>query len=415
MIIEPTIEELIKQNSDLKKQIKLLTLDVVENTENLKQAELNNEIASIQINQLKSTLDHLDTCIYIKDRNRKYLYANKKTLKLFGCTDQDLQGSVDSNFFPKETCEKLAEIDHRILELGENTSFEVESKDPEGNRLVFLENKTPIFDKTDTSKIIGLCGISTDITKRKNIQEKIVESEQELKQLNATKDKLFSIIAHDLRSPFYGILGFSELLKDNLSFTEDTESKEYISIINTSAQNTLTLLDNLLNWAKTQTNELSIRLEKIILSEMIQEVITLKKTLSKSKKIKLNYFPETGIEIELFTDKTILQSILRNLISNAIKFTNIGGTIDVKVISNQDHVEVSISDNGLGMNKETINQLFKLSNSSALPGTADEQGSGLGLILCKEFVEKLGGRIWAESTLGKGSDFKFIFPIKTVV
>ena len=188
MIIEPTIEELIKQNSDLKKQIELLKLDLVENTENLKQAELNNEIASIQINQLKSTLDHLDTCIYIKDRNRKYLYANKKTLKLFGCTDQDLQGSVDSNFFPKETCEKLAEIDHRILELGENTSFEVESKDPEGNRLVFLENKTPIFDKTDTSKIIGLCGISTDITKRKNIQEKIVESEQELKQLNVTKD-----------------------------------------------------------------------------------------------------------------------------------------------------------------------------------------------------------------------------------
>lgn len=401
MTMEPTYAELKKQNDRLQ-------IDLNKTKNALEQATLENEKAEVRISYLQSTLDHLDTCIYIKDTERKYLYANKKTLKLFNCTAEELQGSSDLNYFPKDTCEQLSQIDRRILELGENTNFEVESKDNDGNRIVFLEIKTPLFDKNNNSKIVGLCGLSTDITERKKNEEIIKESQQQLKILNNTKDKLFSIIAHDLRSPFYGITGFSELLIENLSTTEDEESKEYIGLIDTLAKNTLILLDNLLSWAKSQTKELSFKPEKLLLSEVIQEVIVLKKSLSKVKHISLNYEPTD--KIELYTDKNILQTILRNLISNAIKFTNKGGKIDITVTTNKELIEICVSDNGVGISKESINTIFELSNTTVLPGTANEQGSGLGLILCKELVEKLNGTIWVESNVNKGSQFTFALP-----
>lgn len=134
----------------------------------------------------------------------------------------------------------------------------------------------------------------------------------------------------------------------------------------------------------------------------------LKKSLSKVKHISLNYEPTD--KIELYTDKNILQTILRNLISNAIKFTNKGGKIDITVTTNKELIEICVSDNGVGISKESINTIFELSNTTVLPGTANEQGSGLGLILCKELVEKLNGTIWVESNVNKGSQFSFALP-----
>jgi len=241
---------------------------------------------------------------------------------------------------------------------------------------------------------------------------KIKESEIQLRELNATKDKLFSIIAHDLRSPFNGILGFSELLIENVNEFETAETEKYLGIINSSAKNTLVLLDNLLDWAKTQTGQINFNPEKLILSSIIHEVIETSNSMAKIKGISLNYIKSD--KIEAFADENMLKIVLRNLISNAIKFTKVGGKIRVYAISKQGRVEITISDNGVGMNDETQNSLFSLETNETTMGTANEKGSGLGLVLCKEFVEKLGGNIWVESEEGKGSNFKFTLPLHIV-
>ena len=251
--------------------------------------------------------------------------------------------------------------------------------------------------------------LSIEIDDKNNAIKALEKSDAKLKESNDTKDKFFSIIAHDLRSPFNNILGFSELLVENLNKFEAAETEKYLVIINSSANNTLILLDNLLNWAKSQSGRIIFNPKKIIFSNVILEIIKLKKSLAKAKNISLNYF--SSDEIEVYADENMLRTVLRNLISNAIKFTQFGGNIRVYAILKQDRVEITVSDSGVGINEEVRNKLFSLETNETTIGTANEKGSGLGLILCKEFVEKHGGKIWVESEEGKGSDFKFTLPL----
>jgi two-component system sensor histidine kinase/response regulator len=248
-----------------------------------------------------------------------------------------------------------------------------------------------------------------DITERYQAEQKLKESEASLKELNATKDKLFSIIAHDLRSPFNGILGFSELLKVNLKESAILQSEKYAALINSSAKNTLVLLDNLLSWAKSQTGQINFNPQKIDLSQSIEEIIEIINSQATNKNIAIHKVQSD--EIEVYADENMLKIILRNLISNAIKFTKSGGNLNIVVISDKNQVVISISDNGIGINEEKLKTLFNIASNTTSLGTANEKGSGLGLVLCKEFVEKQGGKIWVESEVGKGSDFKFTLPL----
>ena len=165
----------------------------------------------------------------------------------------------------------------------------------------------------------------------------------------------------------------------------------------------------MLHWAKAQTGQIIYKPEKINLATIIKEVLQISSSIAKIKNITLNYIQSDAIEV--YTDVNMLKIVLRNLISNAIKFTNPNGKIEVSAIQNQNHIEITVSDNGVGMNEETRNKLFKIDSTIITTGTAAEKGSGLGLILCKEFVEKQRGEIWVESKLGKGSDFKFTLPL----
>ena len=244
--------------------------------------------------------------------------------------------------------------------------------------------------------------LQTEIEERQKIEE-------ELKISNNTKDKFFSIIAHDLRSPFSTILGYSELLIDNVKEFEVAKSDKYLALINSSAKNTLILLNNLLNWAKTETDQINFKPEKILVSSVINKTIETSNYSAKIKNIVLNYFQSE--EIVVFADLNMIETILRNLISNAIKFTNSNGKINIYTLQQDKFIKIAVSDNGVGMNEETRNKLFSLETNETTIGTANEKGSGLGLILCKEFVEKHGGKIWVESELGKGSVFKFTIPV----
>lgn len=240
-------------------------------------------------------------------------------------------------------------------------------------------------------------------------KEKLKESEVSLKELNATKDKLFSIIAHDLKNPFSSILGFSELLIRNIGNYKVEKSEVFLKFINSSIRNTIVLLDNLLNWVKSQSGQLNFNLEKNDLSLIIQEILEISNIIASIKNISFNNLQSDSLEV--YADQNMLKTVLRNLVFNSIKFTNHGGKIDIFAKQNHKFIEITVSDNGVGISEENRKKLFNLETNITTTGTSNEKGSGLGLVLCKEFVEMHGGKIWVESEEGKGSDFKFTLPL----
>ncbi|TLP70680.1 PAS domain S-box protein [Maribacter sp. ACAM166] len=318
----------------------------------------------------------------LKEWNKRIHPDDKK--KVFDDLNKHINGEID--FYENE---------HRVL-CNDNT-------------FKWVLDRGKIISYTSDNKPERMIGTHSDITSRKKTEEALNKSEVQLRELNATKDKFFSIIAHDLRSPFNSILGFSELLIEHVKKYDDEEIEKYLGIINSSTQSTLVLLDNLLNWANSQTGQVNFKPETVVLSSIIQPIFELLNSSAKNKSLALNYVQSE--EIEVFADLNMIKTVLRNLISNAIKFTTSKGKINVYPVQYDKFVEIAVSDNGVGMNEETQNKLFNLETNKTTLGTAKEKGSGLGLILCKEFVEKHGGKIWVESELGKGSKFKFTLPL----
>jgi signal transduction histidine kinase len=267
--------------------------------------------------------------------------------------------------------------------------------------------------KRDIHKIpIVVAGLVIDITARKQTELQIQLQNEDLQKLNATKDKFFSIISHDLRSPFNGILGFSTILVDQIEEKNFDGIEEYARIVKNSAQRALSLLMNLLEWSRSQTGLVKFSPEYVEIGILIDEVANLFVEMAQQKSIELSI--ELPSKVIAFGDKDMLGCILRNLISNALKFTNPGGHIVISAERKPDEILFSVSDNGVGMKKEALGKIFRIDSSSSTKGTNDEKGTGLGLILCKEFVEKHRGKIWAESELGKGSEFKFSIPVKDI-
>jgi PAS domain S-box-containing protein len=265
----------------------------------------------------------------------------------------------------------------------------------------------PIFGSDGVT--VTLFGVTRDITERKQFEAQLMNQTKKLEELNATKDKFFSIIAHDLRSPFNGILGFSEILKkDARSMDLDTIIK-YAELISSSAEETFNLLENLLDWARSEQNIFPFDPQRILLNDLLNKEILHIKHYADQK----NIFIVNSITEDIFitADMKMLGTVIRNLISNAIKFTEKNGFVSIEASKNSDYIEVSVSDTGIGMSNETIAKLFKIESTFTNRGTENEKGSGLGLLLCREFVEKHSGNIKVESKLGKGSRFMFSIPL----
>lgn len=232
--------------------------------------------------------------------------------------------------------------------------------------------------------------------------------EASLIKLNADKDRFITILTHDLRSPFNSILGFLDLLTENIREYDIDEIEKVIGIINNSAHNTFRLLEDLLLWVRAISVKIPYEPQKLNFEAICNEVIENLKLTANAKNITINHF--SASKINVFADKNMLNTILRNLISNSIKFTNKNGRIDIYAKQNQLNITITVSDNGVGIKPDTLNKLFDISEKVTTSGTADEAGTGLGLLLCKEFVEKHGGKIWVTSEIGKGSSFQFTFP-----
>jgi len=267
----------------------------------------------------------------------------------------------------------------------------------------------PIVGSDIESTII--LGVTRDITERKQFEAKLLEQAEKLKELNATKDKFFSIIAHDLRSPFNGILALSDLLRNEVHELDTESIKDYADHIYISAHQAFDLLENLLNWANTQQGSIPFSPSRLCINEVIDREIDHLMTVAEQKSISLSNITDEKVTIE--ADEKMLETVVRNLISNAIKFTHQGGSITVGVNQKTEHVDIVISDTGVGMSEEAIDHLFKMEKGNTTIGTQNETGTGLGLIICKEFVERHGGSIMVESVIGKGSQFHVMLPLKS--
>jgi len=229
-----------------------------------------------------------------------------------------------------------------------------------------------------------------------------------LKENVATKDKFFSIIAHDLKEPFNTIIGFSNLLLKTIDQNEPAQIKEMVRHIFNSSMHSFELLNNLLEWSRSQTGRIEFKPDYLRIKEVISSVTGLLQDTADKKKIELSIIDENDLTV--WADSKMVETVVRNLVTNALKFTRPGGKIIISCTDNQEDARLSVEDNGVGMGKEQLENLFRIDTHFSTPGTDNERGTGLGLLLCREFIERHGGEIRVESEPGKGSSFSFSLP-----
>ena len=344
--------------------------------------------------------------VTIVDPDENLLFVNPAAESIFGVEPGMLAGQNLKKFVVSDQFDQVRKETGK-REKNEKSTYEVDILTPSGIRRSILVTATPQSD--ENGKFIGSFGVIRDITERKKAEKEIVEANIQLSKLNAEKDKFFSIIAHDLRSPFNGFLGLTQLMAEDLPSLTMAQAQELAVSMKDSATNLYSLLENLLKWSQFQKGSIPFAPEVIQLKPVIDECIAVAFATAQNKGIALSStIPEN---IKVFADSNMFQTVIRNLVSNALKFTPKGGEVSVSAkVAGDKSVEISVRDSGIGMNQTMIDNLFRPDVRTSRKGTDNESSTGLGLLLCKEFVEKHGGRIWVESEVGKGSVFYLTMP-----
>jgi signal transduction histidine kinase len=344
---------------------------------------------------------------YVHPKKNQYSYIMENFEKSWNHTDASRRYVTYTNLDPGEYTFRVRATNNDGVPNKEGTSLKIIILPPFWKTLWF---KAGVLSLAILIVILVFRLRISALKKQKILLEKSVAIKTaELNELNVSKDKFFSIIAHDLKNPFNTIIGFSDLMKESIRLNDPATFYEYTEMINTSAIQTLRLLENLLEWANSQRGKLIFTPVPVNLNELVQDEFMMIDEMATGKNIELKSFiPDS---LTFVADKNMIRTILRNLITNAVKFTHKNGQVLVNAVSNSEHVEITVTDSGIGMSKEIMSKLFKIDANLTTRGTENEKGTGLGLFLCKEFVEKHNGNIWVESEEGKGSTFKIILPL----
>ncbi len=335
----------------------------------------------------------------VKDRITTKI--NSHICQISGYSEEDIINASTQIFYSDE--KEYNRVGKKLYqEMSEKGIGNVEAvwKRKDG-KLINVLIRIALIDPDDSSK--GAISSTLDITEQKRQQQQLVE-------LNATKDKFFRIIGHDLRNPFGSIMGLSEIIIEQFTDFSEQNILEMITQIHKSSKMAYNLSENLLTWARSQSGDIEFKPIRIHVANLINSTIDLLLGHARQKNIELKTNIEEGIHV--FADENMLSTIIRNLTSNAIKFTREHGIVIISALAKDNKTVFSVSDTGVGIEKENIDKLFRIDEEHTTLGTNKEKGSGLGLILCKEFVDKHGGILWVASTLGKGSTFSFSIPLK---
>ncbi|MEJ5244713.1 MAG: PAS domain S-box protein [Bacteroidota bacterium] len=314
---------------------------------------------------------------------------------------------IKSMLKPEES-EHFMELVNKAINDGTPYTVETEITTPNGNLKIIEGRGRPVYNSE--GKVVKLVGTAIDITEKKLSQRKLEQYLEELKALNATKDKFFSIIAHDLKNPFGALKNLSDILHSMYNDFSEEERIEIINEMHSTSIKLYELLENLLTWSRSQRGTLEFHPDETNLKYIVTSCVELLKGTADNKSIKLQDYVDDDLVV--LCDVNMITTVIRNLMTNAIKFTPENGDITVFAEKTDHEVIVAVKDTGIGISDEDKQKLFRIDVHHTTIGTSQEKGTGLGLILCKEFVEKHGGKIWVESEIGKGSTFKFTIPIK---
>lgn len=324
---------------------------------------------------------------------------NPALLKMLGYnSEEELLGKDVSELvwvYPNER-EKFIE---KIKKEGYVRNYKSTFKRKDGS--TFIVEGNIYLTKDESGNPFAAQAIIRDMTEREKYEE-------QLQTLNSTKDKFFSIIAHDLRNPFNSIIGYAELLSKCVEENDKIRMNEYLDVIINSSKQAHSLLENLLLWSRTQTRNIEFSPELADLKMIIDVTIKLVVGQAANKNIEIKSNVQN--ELYVYCDKNIVSAIIRNLLVNAIKFTRVNGLVSIELKASDTYYNISVKDNGVGIPVEKINNLFKIESKFTSIGTNGEKGTGLGLILCKEFIQIHHGEIWVTSEVGKGSEFNFTLP-----
>ncbi len=372
-------------------------------------------IAIKQVEEREAFINSIVQCtsdwIWEVNEQGMYCYCSERVVQILGYTVDEIIGKSPFDFMAKEELERVGSIFQNIIQARKPIiDLEYWNIHKDGHLVCLLTNGVPKFD--ETGKFTGYIGADKDVTIRKQGELIIKQQNNELQKLNADKDRFISILGHDLRSPFTALIGLSEICEGNIQNLNNEQIKYFVENINITARNTLSLLDDILMWASTQLGKISFIPQNLSFEDISNNVLETLNTTANAKNITINYSATDYLTV--FADGDMLKTVLRNLISNAIKFTNNGGVININAEQIGSNTTISVSDNGIGINPDNIEKLFDISQVFTTKGTAAETGTGIGLLLCKDFVEKHGGKIWVESEVQKGSTFYFTIPFNPV-
>lgn len=364
--------------------------------------------AERQIKTLSTAVTQSPAAIMITDLDGNIEYVNPQFSRISGYSYQEVNGKnprfLRSEYHPESYYKTLWET----IISGKIWRGEFYNRHKNGG--YFWESTTIAPITGENGKINKFVAVKQDITEQKQAQKALQESEKELREANVTKDKFLSIISHDLKSPFNLLLGFSELLLKNHKKYPLEKRERMISNLYKTTQNTYKLLENLLTWARSQSGRIEFAPQKLDLGVSAKSIVAQFEETAQNKEIALS--SQIQNECFVWADKNMLHTILRNLVSNAIKFTHKGGKVclSAEKISNE-LLKIGVQDTGVGIAPEKINELFRIDKNFSATGTAQERGTGLGLMICKEFIEKHQGKIDVQSQPGKGSVFYFTMPL----
>ncbi|HAN77017.1 MAG TPA: hypothetical protein DCQ31_04190 [Bacteroidales bacterium] len=338
--------------------------------------------------------------IFVVNELGEYKFVNHATSKLVGYSQEELLSFKFNELTFDYNRDQAYYAFTQMVEHGSNKS-QIDLKHKNGKAITIILDSIKISD----TEFIGFC---TNISKIKETEIALKEKQVQLNLLNDTKNRLLSILAHDLKSPFNGIMGFSNLLLTNIHHYDKEKAYNFALQINMQAKSTFTLLENLLDWVRNQSDGISINPTNNEISSMVFVLIDFYNPLASIKRITIqNFVPP---DLIVFADTNMLNTVLRNLLGNAIKYAKTGGIISIYAEKNTNETDIKITDNGIGMSEETLANLFNNTRKVSVPGTAGESGTGLGLALCKDFIEKHNGVLEVKSTLHVGSEFIIKLP-----
>lgn len=351
--------------------------------------------------RFRSIFEMANAGIFFANKTGQFMMANKAFLDMVEYNSDEIIG-MD---FTELTFEDDQVAENELLKnlvFNEIDQYRIEKRYvTRSNKIVWADLAVTVINDADRNPV-SYVGVIQNISQRK-------EFEQQLKQIITTKDKFFSIISHDLRNQFASILGFADFIKGSISKFNDTHCNKLIDLLFISSTHALEMLEDLLKWSRSQINGIELKKEIINLRELTEHLLL---TLNNQANLKnIEIVTNIGTANHLNADRQMISTVLRNLINNALKFTPAGGRVVISAKTMNGNDTISVKDNGVGMSPEVINKLFRIDAKHSTPGTEKEMGTGLGLILCKEFVDKHGGDIIVKSDPGKGSEFIISIPV----